>query len=279
MNFSKRRRHRNRHGISLTELLVGSVLLGASLAVVAELMALCVVANTKLFRQFDAQVGANFALDRIKRDVRMAQEIVSVTSDFDGSRKSLDSRTLILHLPVHFLAKYNDPLDPTYNSSAAPNQYNGFTLPSFVTVVYEVVPDPERIGEFMITTSSITVHRGPIVADASYRSRVDKQVIARGIIGPLEQGTVGSVPKVFSYIAKNADFDNRLDRVQENALYIPSVVNGLAGVGIDLEVKRGELSQGNQVSVLDKVVAYHAEVYKRIQTTAAGQNEATLYEN
>ena len=106
--FVSKCRRRNSSGVSITELIVSSILLASSLAVVVELMALCTVTNSKMFNQFDAQMGAHFAIDRIKRDVRMAAEIKSESNEF-SSRKILNSSTLILHIPVFYEAASDDP--------------------------------------------------------------------------------------------------------------------------------------------------------------------------
>jgi hypothetical protein len=279
LRTSVSRRRRNR-GVSLTELLVGSLLLGVSLAVVAELMSLCVVSSTKMSRQFDAQTSVNTALDRLKRDIRMAKEIRSETNEFGSVKKTSSARTLILHMPIFYLNKRNDPNDPSYDPGAAQDSLNGFTLPGYYAVLYELIPDPERLGEFMLT---ISTRRTPVVVaepNSSYREIVDNQILVKGIVGPLEQGgSTGSIPKVFSYVAKNPNQEERLDLIQEGALYDQSVMNGVNGVGVDFEIKRGELAEADTADTpLDKTVGVHAEVCMRLPQNAQGRRDVSLYE-
>jgi len=275
------KRLRSAVGVSLTELLVGSLLLGSSLAVVAELMSLCVVSNTKLFRQFDAQAAANFTLDRLKRDIRMATEIRVVSDEF-SSRKQLSSTQLILRQPVHYLAKSNDPTNPAFDPVAQQSPLNGYELRGYYTVVYEVVPDAERPGEYMLTTSTFRNLVDGASIDCSYREPKVDQVLIKGIVGPISKGgTPGAQPKVFSYVARNPFHNNRLDLVQESALYVQSIADRLAGVSIDLELKRGELSSANSSSLspADKVVAVHAEAFPRLSSEAKiGLWEPGFYE-
>ncbi|MBX3149434.1 hypothetical protein KF728_04690 [Candidatus Obscuribacterales bacterium] len=285
-------RHRNCAGVSLTELLVGSVLLGSSLAVVAELMSLCVVANTKLFRQFDAQRGATVALDRIKRDVRMAQEVRSTLSTDEvsefGITKNLASTVLILRLPIPFLSKVNDSSSSSYDPAATIDPQSGFTVPGYYVVIYEVIKDAENPGEYKLVTSSRRMPRDdqykalhPWFADnCSFHGNVDSQVIAKGIVGPTDPAdTTGSAPKVFSFIAKNPSRGNRLDVLREQILYNQSVASGVSMVGVDLEVKRGtEGTDVQPVSGSDNILGMHTEVHLRNLKTLSGPYDSTLFE-
>lgn len=284
------RRRRSESGVSLTELLVGSILLGISLAVVAELMSLCVMANTKLFRQFDAQNGVNFALERIKRDVRMAQEVrVQLSKDeleLLGQPRILASNILILRLPIQYLAKVNDPTSSSFDSGAAQDKLNGFTIPGYYLMLYEVVPDPDVTGEYRLVVSSRRMPKEDIysgkyswfVERSSFKSDVTAQVIAKGIVGPIGVGEAqGARPKVFSYVARNPNEGNRLDVLQESQLFEQSgVADGIAGVGIDLEVRRGEDNSENTAN--EKIVAVHTEASLRITGSKRGPMGLNYYE-
>ncbi len=275
---------RKSDGLSLTELLVGSILMAVSIAAVAEIMSLCVLANTKLFRQFDAQAGANFALDRIKGSIRMSSEVLPY-SDLFGSVKVLSPQTLILSQPVHFLAKNNDPSDAlNYDPGAEQNLKNGLTIPgASYTVVYEVVPDDDAPGEFKMLCTT----RGPqAVFDetSALRLPIEKQTMCRGIIGPLEPGAAqGSLPKVFSFIARNPLRMQRLDLIKESTLYDFGVSRGINLIGIDLEIRKGAdftaaSTSGGAVEVGDKVIGVHTEAFLRLPTYTQGKPEEAIYE-
>lgn len=275
MKSSRRKARRSNRGISLAELVVGSILMAASLAVVAELMSLCVITNSKLFNQFDAQAGANFALDRIKRDVRLAREICSETNEFGNVTKRLDSSTLILHLPILYAAKRDEPGDPTYNPSAEPDPLSGFPLPGYYTILYEIVPNPSVPDEYAL---SYSCRRNPPATNELLVTRPDVQglIVATGIVGPLQVGDGATAkPKTFSYIAKNPFFDERLDLLKEGTLNYPGVVNGTAGVSLDFEFKRGQESANKAT---EKIVAVHSEAMMRMPPNARGPLDPIVYE-
>ncbi len=289
---ARRRATRNARGLSLTELLLGSLLLSVSLAVVAELMALCVMANVKLTRQFDAQAAARTALDRIKRDVRMAQSLqTEITIDKDNypsEQKRLTAQKLILHLPIHYLDKRNDPMDSQYAAGTPLNPLNGITLKGYYEVVYDIVADPQRSGEFIVQMTCEKSEIGAADETCSYRkevSRTSPQRIVSGVIGPLEMNAAtGSPPRVFSYISKRPNTSNypgRLDMLKDVALVNASAVRGISLVGIDLEVKRTDLdTQSTESStIMDKTLGVHAEVGLRLPPSSFGTPMEDLYES
>ncbi|MBX3073898.1 hypothetical protein KF913_08225 [Candidatus Obscuribacterales bacterium] len=198
----------------------------------------------------------------------MAAEIKSESNEF-SSRKILNSSTLILHIPVFYEAASDDP------SSIA---MNGFTLPGHCAVVYEVVPDPERSGEFMIVCSTRKSLQNAADEAVTSRSRVDDQIIVKGIVGPMDINNPSALPKVFSYVAKNPIHSDRLDLVIDSVLYDQSVANGLAGVAIDLEMKRGNLGSTLTEFPTDKFVAVHSEVCLRLPFADKGRLDPNLYE-
>lgn len=282
-------------GVSLTELLVGSILLGASLGVVAELMSLCVLANSKLFKQFDAQVGVHAALERLKRDVRAADKVCSSLdgeelAEFNQQQKNLGASTLVLRIPIYYLSKANDSTDLSYDSAAAQDPFNGFKIYGHYVVVYEVVPDPDKPNEFMLMSS---VRRLPkddsfntdartswFAENSSFRPKIDQQVIVKGIVGPLGTGESSSVtPKVFSYVARNPNVQNRLDFLREGVLVDSQLVNGISMVSVDLEVKRGDSGSTEAVGSADKVVGVHSEIFIRSSEQALGPVDPSMYES
>lgn len=288
---SKSKVIRRASGISLTELMVGAILLGVSVGVVAELMALCVYANTTLFRQFDAQTGCNFALERIKRDTRMATRIRSALTPEEqtefGSKKNLNAQTLILQLPIRFLSKINDPNSGVYDSGAAAASGTGFDIPGHYVVIYEVVPSADRAGEFDMVMSrrrlpNETVYRAnfaELSEENSFLSNITQQVIAKGIVGPLESGAASGFPKVFSYVAKrpgSVGNAGRLDILKEAYLSIDSVSDGASGVSVDMEIRRG--NENIQLKDNEQVIATHSECFIRLKNDFVGPSDLNVYE-
>lgn len=285
----RRRVRRKPLGVSLTELLVGSVLMGISLAVVAELMSLCVLANTKLFRQFDASTGIHFALERIKRDVRMAREVRGTLTleerDSLGRNVTSSASVLILRLPIQFQSKSNDPTSELFDSAAPQHPFTGYTIPGYYLVLYEVLPDLQRPGEFKITTTSRRMPKDEVYQSgenkwffehASFKKDVTEQVIATGIVGPHATGAVdGSTPKIFSFIAKNPAQNGRLDLINDSMMWNELASRGVMGVGVDLELKRGELTEG---SIANETAAIHSETMLRLPFSSSGPFSQELYE-
>ncbi len=288
------RRVRSDNGISLTELMVSSVLISVTLAVVVEMVQLCVFAYASMTHRLEGQSAASIALERIKRDVRQAVSVESSIKhkpeEYPSENKALTSQTLILHLPILYLDRKNDPLDPQYSATAS-NSINGMNLDSsgFYEVVYDVVPDPDRPGEYVMQMSCER-HDGTAVLEqsCSYRHQIlrsSPQRILSGIVGPLESNApAGSPPRVFSYISKRGNsstYSGRLDVLKESALWNSGIVQGIQLVGLDLEVRRTSRNTNlTEASVgQDKTTAIHAEVGMRCPLVEYGVPGDDVYEN
>lgn len=272
------RRRNTTGGVSITELLVASILLGVSLAAVAEVMSMCVLANTKLTKQVDTSSSMRVAIDRLKRDIRMASEIVSSTTEFPGEFSN--SQTLIMHVPIFYLDKKNDPASSDYVSSAPQNGLNGVPIPGYYAVMYKVIPDPDPAVQnqfLMQVTRKLSATALPLDASCSYTSEIfPAQTVAHGIIGPTAPGSPpGSVPIVFSYLCR---YNNGVSTLTSTASTISRALAGSAGVGIDLEIKQYNSSVSPTESAFDDVRAAHAEAFLRLPKTELGSTDSTYYE-
>lgn len=273
------KRRRSTKGATLTELLVASVLLATTMAVMAELVSLTVVANSKLNRQYDAQVASNVSIDRITRDVRMAHQILPFYPKTTPT-EFLNAQTLIVELPIYYLSKTNDPNDPAYIAAAPQNPLNGVTLPGHDTFIYKVVSDPLNPGEFMLQCGFKAEVGTRIDPSCSYRKEIDPPMpIVRGIIGPIPIGaTPGAPPAVFTYLAKNPfplNDAGHLDRIKESSLQSASlaenqyVADSVSGCAIDLELRRADQNQSQSQQaenlIVEKNLGVHSEAIIRLR--------------
>lgn len=279
----RKSRRRNTSGVSITELLVASILLGVSLAAVAEVMSMCVLANSKLTRQADTQSAMRVSLERLKRDIRTANKIVSSTPEFPGEISN--AQTLIMQLPVYYYDKKNDPGSTDYDSSAAQNALNGLPLPGYDAVMYKVVQDPDPLvqNQFVLQLSrriSETRRNGTILPDptCSYTPEIfPAQQIAKGIIGPVAPGAApGSSPVIFTFLARNSTSVG-VSTLTSAGSVIPSVVTGTTGVGVDIEIKQNSVNS-QTATAFDDVRGAHAEAFLRNPASELGSSDSTYYE-
>lgn len=304
------RRERSSRGVSLMELVIASLLLGVVLAVVAELMVTAVIANNKLFNLHDAQVLSRSALDRMKRDIRMAASIcpgkncdakvrvgdtfVPVHDELDPvfSSKQLSSSCLILHMPIYFLDKRNDPLSDSYENGALTSPFNGVPLPGYDTVIYEVERDPSissayfyRVNRIVVVKTGSDFRRN---SDCSYRTASDPghpTVFAKGLVGPTNSGDApNAIPKVFSFLSRNPTVQPieraPFEQVKESAFVstspspmLNSLSQSISAIGIDFEFKKGDEST-NSIQQFDKTIGVHAEVGLRVPPSQIGYSGA-----
>lgn len=292
---NRRNNRRSKSGVSLTELMVSSILLGVSLAVVAELMSLAVLADTKLNKQFDAQTALRIALSRIKQDVRIAKKVVYSTPEFPGEVSN--AQTLILHLPVYFLDKKNDPRSTEYVQSAPQNPLNGiplwgrnFNVPSekqisgYDAVMYKIVRNTEQANsnDFKIEVSQRYQINAVLDSSSSHRQEIyPPETLAKGIIGPLAvDAGPDSVPKVFTFLSYRQDPANadipKVSLIQESLL--AAQIDGTAGIGIDLEIRK-TLSSASEVQLASESVrASHTEVFLKLPVIKRADSNAVYYE-
>lgn len=283
-------KRRNTKGVSITELLVTAILLGVSLAAVAEVMSMCVLTNTKLTNQFDTQFAMSVGIDRLKHDVRTANEVVFTTPgdpsipstppEFPGERSN--AQTLILRLPITYLDKKNDPGSPDYVSSAPLNPLNGILLPGYDMVMYKVIPDPDRPNQYKMEISRKGPPKFKEDSTCSYRSEIfPAQTVLKGIIGPTEPGSPpGSPPSVFKYLCRfnGTSALTGVSALTSNASAIPNAISGCSGIGIDIEMRQNGDSAQSQQTAFDDVRGAHAEAFLRVPKLENGIPDPSLYE-
>ncbi|MDZ4834808.1 MAG: hypothetical protein SGJ27_13605 [Candidatus Melainabacteria bacterium] len=290
---------------------MSTVLLGFTMAVMAEIMSISMISSTRLERQFDVQMASRSALDRIKKDVRMASAICpghnpgsvvsrcSLTSppvdppivprpvlcNHGQNELILGPQTLILHLPNVFLEKANDPKDPLYVPDAPQSARNGVRIPGYETVIYKLVPD-DTANKFKIL---MTVIPSPVtrLENCSYRDAITDSVVATGIVGPLNPSAgPGSTPEIFKYISKNplvaSIKKGRLDTLSQTALVTmstqvlpdPEISEAISGVTLDCEFSRGSTID----DPASRVSAVHTEALLRLPLAPYGAPEGVYYE-
>lgn len=261
---------RSQSGMSITELMVATVLIGYTLAVLGELVYYNTLASTKLTNKIDGQVGCSRALRRISEDIRQARiigniysktgvqyyangtdptidlSVLAPTGGFPAAPwptppYSLGPQTLIIQQPVLF----SDPADKT-------NPLNGFpvrlkkgdvstspVLPStsseYVdTVIYHLVPSTQSSGQYDLQVarfSGLVPVSGPSGQVSKLRPLINPpQTVLTGIVGPLDPVNPGSPPVVFQYLTSPQDSS---PITQPDSTTAPKIT----GVSINVEVQ------------------------------------------
>ncbi len=184
---------------------------------------------------------------------------------------------LVLQIPVLFLDPTNDPTNFLYNPLAAENPRNGFPimLPKNVsgaqsdlenldTVVYQVIPDPARTGEFQLQVARFP--GGKINGlNTSYKSAINPpQTILKGLIGPKTNGaTATDLPKVFSYLGRAPIGSPADSSMMSKKTLSPSTLPTILGVGIDLEIKKAGATTTDGDGKDPQYLGIHREAFMR----------------
>lgn len=274
-------------GITLTELMVSTILVGVSLAAIGELVVLNTFASTKLTNKIDGQVGCSRAMRRICEDVRHARmigniyaltekqkypdyteesddpSVIAPTGGFPTAPWPttlpyiLSSDTLIIQRPTFF-----EDLDS--NHKEKDNPLNGFPLKLAPGAVQVSPPVPKTARECVDTTIYhlvpdtaatgqflLQVARfGGKAAGAQQSNDLNPpQTILKGIVGPMDPSNPG-VPAIFGYLRTPKETSPLL-------LPQPGDMASICGISINIEVKSPNQNQGaNQ-----EIVASHADAY------------------
>lgn len=273
--ISKNKQQRNHTGISLTELLVGTLLIGTTLAVLAEFVTGLTIASGKLNNQFDAQSSLRNAISRIKNDVRAARTIgdsyaTSPSLYFPGPGNwlytsvpnggwpanwgstpyQINAQTLILQVPALLANSVEDGLNGVPLKIKEGTSVNGVTaqadMEDLDTVVYKVVQD-----ESVSNIYSLQCARFPGSYNQS-KAINPPQTLVKGIIGPLSSSSTG-VPEIFSYILKTDP---------TTILKTPSSLAEIDGIRVDIEVRR-PISKTDGNANFQRNASAHAEVFPR----------------
>ena len=189
----------------------------------------------------------------------------------------LGPQCLILQQPMLFLDPANDPINPMYSSVAAQNTINGFPImlpknyiasgvplydvEDLDTIVYQVVPDTNRPGEFLLQMIRLP-GKSLVNVNSSYRSVINPpQTVLSGIVGPKALGgTAADLPLVFGFLQRPLPGQvGKLTRSTPTANNIASIV----GVTIDLEVRKSLSASNATTTTTSSVLGLHQEVTMR----------------
>lgn len=267
---------RRQNGMTLTEVLVGTLLMGFTMAVLAEFMAGVLFASTKLTNQFEGQSELRNAMSRMRFDVRSARNfgdsyssrpsiyfpetgnwLYSSTpptggwpSEWGPTPYRLDGQTLIMQIPAT-LPETSGVLAGVPLKIAKGQAVNGVSTESEMddldTVIYKVVPDQ--------TDNTIYSLQVATFPGASNQNKIinPPQTLIHGITGPkINAGS--SVPEVFRYLSENGSGGINLQTS-------PTELLSATGVRVDIEVRRPikSATAGKQ-----KNSSAHLEVFTRL---------------
>ncbi len=284
--MTRRRSLRRQSGLSLAELLVTMVILAMSMIVLSQLVVLVTTGSITTTNKVFGMSASRLAINRIASDVRNARYVGDAYGQpgsrltfpapgnpiYDGSRipsggwpilpwnqtMTVSDSILVLQTPV----TYQDisPANPSLLNGLPillPAGYFGAGEPkvnmeNLNTIVYQVVPDTERPGEFALQVAifpGVAVNGMP----APPLAINPPKTILRGIIGPkLNNGR--ALPAIFSYLSR-----------QYQPTSQPSAANSdsITGVGIDIEVKTTGRSVQDGDGLYPQFIGLHDEAYMR----------------
>ncbi len=283
-------RPRLSRGISLVELLVTLSIVMISMAALSEMAVLMTRASVTTTNKVDGLAAARFAINRISSDVRQARAVgdsygtgaervrfPAVTNPKYGSLFgtaptagtnwppppwTLSDSVLVLQIPV----LYEDPNNPSNLANGMPlmlpmDHFRAGVPPvnmeNFDTVVYQIVPDPDRLGEFLLQVARFPGEQIRQVPSKAVAAINPPQTILKGLTGPTTTAS-GSLPSVFSYLAP------QLSSVPFTSVS-PSTVNpdAIRGVGVDLQIKNTGLTAQQGDGNYPQFVGIHAESFMR----------------
>ncbi len=279
----KAKKSRSRNGISIIEFLVTIVIMSMAMLVISELSVMITTAVVKTTNKVEGLEAARIAVNRISADIRHSRCI----GDFYGpSRRIFPSPNnplystrvppggwpvppwepnmvvsetiLILQIPVIF----EDPLNPQNPSNGMPLvlpvDHFGTGLPpvnmeNLDTVVYQVVADAERPGEYLLQVARFPGEQLPGLTSKVQPMINPPQTILRGLIGPTVPPS--KVPSVFSYLA-------RVNTTPPIAIIDPNAgIDNVSGVGIDLVIKKTGLKTEQGDGRFPSFFGIHAEEF------------------
>lgn len=260
--------------MTITELLVGTLLISTTLAVLAEFSSALTLTSTRMSNQFDAQATIRSAIGRIRNDVRASRIIGDAYSylpsvSFPGQGNwayqsapsggwpsewgtppyTLNSQTLILQVPVLHKSDASDNLNGIPLKIEIGSTVNGAVslaeMEDLDTIIYKLVPDPIEKDSFCL---QVAMFPG---LNHQNRGLNPPQTIAKGIVGPTK--SPGGIPEIFSYITNYPT-----PALKSN----PISTSEVDGVRVDIEARRPtKTSEGNKI--FQKNASAHADVFTR----------------
>ncbi len=146
-------------GVSLTELLIASLFIGLTTALIGELVVTTTLASVKCNNQSSLLGSAKVSTERLVSDIEMARSIGDYYGLSNGTSEPIDfpnpsnplygttgflsgfpgapvldqpfhlgSQCLILQQPIIYWAKENHPMEPTFDPNAQSSPLNGFPV-------------------------------------------------------------------------------------------------------------------------------------------------------
>ncbi len=291
----KAAKRRYAHGFSITELLVTTLLMGLSMAVIGELAVVTTMGSVKMTNKADGLSAARVAMNRISTDVRHARAVgdyyganaersrfPASTNPLYGSRfpaggwpalpwnpnMTLSDSVLVLQIPVTYENPGNQD-DPTNGFPIMlPANYFGpqqpkYNMENLDTVVYQIVPDRNRPGEFILEMARFPGEQITGLLSNSKGIINPPQIILKGITGPMKAAE--TLPSVFSYMTRTkkpyavGGQPNPFVKVDPASVDLDMV----QGVAFDLEVKSTGLKNSAGDGQFPQYFGIHNEAFMR----------------
>jgi prepilin-type N-terminal cleavage/methylation domain-containing protein len=280
-------KHKRRNsGLSLPELLVTMVILAMSMIVLSQLVVLVTTGSITTTNKVFGMSASRLAINRIASDVRNARYVgdaYGIPGDrlifpapgnpiYNGSRipiggwpippwnqvMMVSDSVLVLQTPVVY--QDTSPNNPSIINGLPvllPAGYFGAADPpvnmeNLNTIVYQVVPDTERTGEFAL---QVAIFPGVAVTGmpAPPLAINPPKTILRGIIGPkLTNGR--ALPAIFTYLSRAYSPTSQPSATMSDSI---------TGVGIDIEVKTTGRSVQDGDGLYPQFIGLHDEAYMR----------------
>jgi len=269
-------------GVTVTELLVSSVLMGVAMAVLGEMMVLLTIQASKNNNRWTAMDNARIAIQRISNDVRQAGAFGDTyAKPSSNNRKQfpapdnpvygsgvgtifiLNPQTLIIQSPTFYTDEKNYVGGPSYDKNAPRSPYNvvpmkiaqtdvadtpilnrDWDLNNVDTTIYQVVEDSSNIGNWKMVRSFFPGAR--IQNLPTENPTAARQVIRDQTVVTNIVGPFpksgATAPQVFSYFYRDA-FSGKIAQLSTTT-FSDQEVDLLRGVGVDLEISKAGDSSG-----------------------------------
>jgi prepilin-type N-terminal cleavage/methylation domain-containing protein len=278
-------------GMTLLEMLFSVSIVGLAAAGISGLVMLNSISSVRLFNKIDNLNAARQIVERIGMDVRMARnvgDVYGMTSAIPGYTEATDQ--FPLQSPSGKNPLYNSGQMPpaqyggAFPSSPWPNKpyrlssqclivqvpvFDQFGFPTTVTanqygagnpavnsdnvdtLVYQLVPDPDNAGEFMLQGACFPGRLvwGPGCLNSPFLSS-PPQTLIKGIVGPMDDDP-SDTPRVFQFLDRT---DVSGTPINEQQISTATLTN-ITGVIINMELKRQdrEKTQASTIGIRSEI--------------------------
>jgi type II secretory pathway pseudopilin PulG len=211
-------------GLTIIEMLVATMVIGVTMAVLGELVVLNTKASTKLTTLNDASLTAGVAMQRVINDIRASSTFgniplttssilygasgpyfSSLPSQTGWTNPTISSTCLILQQPV----LYRNPTNALDDWNGIPLSIPAGTfslnpsnpVANVNTVIYNLIPDPdpENSGQYLLQVARLPGYQLSNLPDSKNTETLlsinPPVTILKGIIGPVPEGS--STPSIF----------------------------------------------------------------------------------